>query len=461
MTRSARSGATRSTYAMLWRWHFYAGLFVLPFILVLSVTGSIYLFKPQIDRWEERAFLDLGTAGAVSADMQLAAARAAQPDLPFETYRLPRTPGDAAMIGFGLPNGDQRQVFVSPQGRVLGRLDRDERISDTVARIHGSLLIGRWGDWLVELAASWTIVMILTGLHLWWPRPLRAAGTLWPRLSLRGRPLLKDLHRVAGFWVAGLVLVMLASGLPWAGAWGSAFKWGRTELGLVDGPQDWKIGVDGGHAGHHGAMAKPGGAQPAQLPAGLPLAAFVARGEAERMAFPVSIVPPHTAQRFGPPTGEVWTVKSEAQNRTLDRQVSYDPRSGAEIARRGFADQHPLDRIVNVGVAWHEGQLFGLANQLIGALTALLLVGLSVAGVWMWLKRRSKGVLGAPPARIGPPPRWVVGLAIVLGILLPLFTLSLLGVLAVDRLRGALVGRLGRRLGGRLGVPARKGGMGT
>src|SRR3546814_4511283 len=52
-----------------------------------------------------------------------------------------------------------------------------------------------------------------------------------------------------GFWIAGLVLIMLASGLPWAGAWGSAFKWARTELGLVSGPQDWKIGADGGHAG--------------------------------------------------------------------------------------------------------------------------------------------------------------------------------------------------------------------
>ena len=30
------------------------GLLVIPFILILSVTGALYLFKPQIDRWEER-----------------------------------------------------------------------------------------------------------------------------------------------------------------------------------------------------------------------------------------------------------------------------------------------------------------------------------------------------------------------------------------------------------------------
>ena len=36
-------------YRLIWRWHFYAGLFCIPFILALSLTGSIYLFRPQID----------------------------------------------------------------------------------------------------------------------------------------------------------------------------------------------------------------------------------------------------------------------------------------------------------------------------------------------------------------------------------------------------------------------------
>lgn len=36
-------------YRTVWRWHFYAGLFVIPFMLILGVTGTIYLFKPQLD----------------------------------------------------------------------------------------------------------------------------------------------------------------------------------------------------------------------------------------------------------------------------------------------------------------------------------------------------------------------------------------------------------------------------
>src|SRR3546814_14125928 len=66
-------------YRMIWRWHFYAGLFVLPFILVLSVTGAAYLFKPQLDRWEERTWRGLPAEVRVSPDAQLASTLAATP----------------------------------------------------------------------------------------------------------------------------------------------------------------------------------------------------------------------------------------------------------------------------------------------------------------------------------------------------------------------------------------------
>lgn len=423
-------------YRMIWRWHFYAGLFVLPFILILSITGSIYLFKPQIDRWEERAYRNLGTQGAVSPDRQLAAVLAANPGARFNQYRLPREAGDAAMVQLLRADGTAREVYVSPQGRVLGSLDPASRIEAVVSRIHGSLLIGPWGDRLVELAASWTIVLILSGLYLWWPRPFRLAGTVWPRLSLRGRPLLKDLHRVTDFWVAGLVLVMLASGLPWAGVWGGAFKWARAELGLVKGPQDWKIGADGGHPRNHGAMAAMPGPMTGPGPAvahGLPLSAFVAKAEVEHMAFPVLVLPPHAMPKFGGPTGPVWTVKSEAQNRWLNRRVTYDPATGAETGRSGFADQHIIDRVVNTGVAWHEGQLFGLANQLTGVATAVALIGISVLGVLMWLKRRPQGAFGAPaPVGAVRAPGVIVAL-VLLGLLLPLFGISLIVIVAIDR----------------------------
>ncbi len=70
-------------------------------------------------------------------------------------------------------------------------------------------------------------------------------------------------------------------------------------------------------------------------------------------------------------------------------------------AGSNFADKHVVDRIVNTGIAWHEGQLFGWANQLMGLLTAIALAATAIMGVLMWLKRRPEGRAGGPTGRTG------------------------------------------------------------
>jgi uncharacterized iron-regulated membrane protein len=325
-----------------------------------------------------------------------------------------------------------RDVYVSPQGKVLGSVDPESRISATVSRIHGSLLIGKMGDWIVELAACWAIVMILTGLYMWWPRGQGLRGVLWPRLAKGKRIFLRDLHAVTGFWVSGLALVLLTTGLPWASVWGDAFRLARVELGLVQGAQDWKSGSHAPHAEHdHDAMMK-------MQAAGIPLvglADMVGKAKLEKLPHPVLVKPPGAPERFGPPTPMAWTIKSEAQNRPLNRSISFDVATGKEISRTGFADKHVIDQAVNYGIAWHEGQLFGWINQLIGVLTALGLITLVISGFMMWRQRKPVDALGAPIAPAVPQKiRGVAVIIAVMAILLPLLAISLLALWLFDRL---------------------------
>lgn len=425
-------------YRTIWRWHFYAGLLVIPFILVLATTGAFYLFKPQVERWEERAFQGFPTTGAVGAEGQVRAALASLPNATFSAYRLPRDPGDAAMVHLALPHGAMRDVFVSPQGKVVGSLDPERRIMEIDQKIHGQLLLGKGGSWLVELAASWAIVMVLTGLYLWWPRGNGLAGVVWPRLSAGGRTFWRDVHAVAGFWVAGLALVLLTTGMPWADVWGSGFKWVRAEMGWTRGVQDWTIGglppepIQQVHAEHdHAAMMRMESAAPAMGT----LDAIVAKAQAEHLAFPVMITPPGMKARFDMPATQSWTVRSDAQNRPLRTTIEYDAVSGRELTRETFADKHPIDRVVGYGVAWHEGQLFGWVNQLIGLITAALLITLAVSGFVMWRKRKPDAALGAPP--LPPVPAKIGGVAVILigvAAVLPLLAGSLVVLWLVERL---------------------------
>ena len=49
---SPRPDDARNRYAAVWRWHFYAGLYTAPFLVVLALTGLMMLFGDELERWQ-------------------------------------------------------------------------------------------------------------------------------------------------------------------------------------------------------------------------------------------------------------------------------------------------------------------------------------------------------------------------------------------------------------------------
>ena len=411
------------TYVTVWRWHFYAGLFCLPFVLWLSLTGSVYLFRPQIEALIDRPYAHVAGPGPHQPPAaQVAAAVAAVPGSSLARYQLPDTDMQAVQIVVGR-GGRETRVYVNPATlAVVKTVGEQDRLMRIVLRLHGELLAGNVGSYVVELAASWTIVMILTGLFLWWPRGVGLAGIVYPRLRSGGRRFWRDLHGVTGFWISALALFLLVSGLPWAKSWGSYLAAVRTIAEGSAVKQDWAIGSDQ-HTGHGGmAMAPPRMSY-------APIDRLVATLRPLDLAAPVLIAPPVMA-------GRAWTAKSDAADRPLRTELTLDAASGAVLSRHDFAQRRLVDRLVGYGVAAHEGMLFGWLNQLINLLTAIGLTLITVSGVVMWWRRRPDGRLGAPGA--GSMPR-APGLALiaaigVLGVALPLFGATLLLVLGLEAL---------------------------
>ncbi|MDB5686473.1 MAG: PepSY protein, partial [Rhizorhabdus sp.] len=330
----------------------------------------------------------------------------------------------------GRQDGETR-VYVHPQSlAILKTVAEDDRLMRLIFRLHGELLIGDPGSWIVETAACWAIVMILTGLYLWWPRGAKGlGGVLWPRLHQRGRAFWRDIHAVAGIWIGLLGLGLILTGLPWANVWGGYLKEVRAITGATDGPQDWTTSsheghgmraMMGDHAEHKGmTMAHPA----ADL---APLDRIAAHVAPLQLAGPVLIAPPTVMDGL-------WTAKSDSGDRPLRVKLTVDGASGTIVKREDFGDRHWIDRAVGYGVAAHEGQLFGLANQLLGMVAALGLVLLAASGAVLWWRRRPVGLLGAP-LPLGRP-RFGAGLTagiVALGVLFPMFGVTLVAVLAIE-----------------------------
>jgi len=405
------------TYRALWRWHFHAGLFCIPFVIVLALSGSIYLFKPQIDAFADRGVDSLKVTGArASGEAQIAAAVASLPGSKLFVYEIPREPDDAVRVHLYSPDGTGRIVYVHPETlAILKTVPHTHRLTEIVRTIHGELFAGRTGSILVELAASWAIVMLITGLYLWWPREGRGlAGVLYPRLGEGRRVFWRDLHAVTGIWVSAFALFLLVTALPWTTVWGAGLKQVR-ELANPAVKQDWSQSRAEEHAEHQRVVDAAAVSTP------LTLDQIVARVAPLHLEPPVRIYLPNEQMPY-------WRVRAETQNRPLVRELELDAHSGAILKNSGFDEKPALDRVIGIGIAAHEGQLFGLANQLLGLATALGLITLCVSSVIMWWRRRPGGSLGIPAPRVQDfrigAALWVAIVA--MGVILPVLGASLL-----------------------------------
>jgi uncharacterized iron-regulated membrane protein len=436
----------------VWRWHFYAGLFCIPFVLWLSATGTIFLFKPQIERFLDRPYEHLTITQRASANAQVQAALAAVPGSTLDAYELPHSPTSAAQILVDR-GAQQFRVYIHPQTLAVLKLDNeDHRLENVVFKLHGELMMGDAGSWIVELAASWAVVMVLTGLFLWWPRHANGlAGVLYPRVRAGGRTFWRDIHAVTGVYVSVFALFLLFTGLPWAKGWGAYLKAARRLGAGHVVHQDWTtssaeaaagrlartrgnnatgnlVGVDdmnGSMAGmrhvkHHGSsLAGPN--------------AFAAIDQMIATTAPLDLAPPVL---ISPPfkAGGNWTAKSNTDDRPLRVDLVLDGRTGAVVKRTDFQSRPLLDRAIGTGIAAHEGRLFGVANQLLSLFTVSGLVLLSVSGLVMWWRRRPEGVLGAPaPQRAVRFSAGLVAVLIALGIYFPFLGASMMAVALMER----------------------------
>jgi len=460
---SPTAASAAASYRMLWRWHFYAGLFVMPFLIVLAVTGTIYCFQPQIEPLLYPHLLKVVPGGeAQSPGTLLARAQTLAPaGAVATTYTLNSQPDASAEFIFRLPSGKSESLYLNPySGDYLGSLSVEDRFMKQVRMLHRALLAGKPGELLMELAGCWTLVMIATGIALWWPK-LRASGWAAFRMAKSNgkRGWWKEIHLVLGIWLALGALAFVLSGLPWTASWGKQFKAVATaaKLGRPEGgANSHQHGSGGGgmhprarleaqpsHAGHHmhaqtmenlpltdvpwatGLTTVPTGSS-GLTPVGLDhvLATVKARGASAgcQVALPAS-------------ASAVYSVSCFPSDPQGERTLHVDQYSGDVIKDIRFADYGVVAKGISYGTALHMGRYFGVANQIACAAISIGLMTLAVTGCIMWLRRRPARALGAPshPASVPPMRAWVIGLGL-LGMIFPMMGVTLLAVWLIDRL---------------------------
>lgn len=414
------------------RLHFYAGVFVGPFILIAAVTGLLYALIPQIDAMVYRHELTVDHVGQERLPMadQIAAARAAHPEGTVASIRPPVTPDETTQIQLSVddvPPDYARTVFVDPYtAEVRGALTTYGQWMPLRAwfdELHRNLHLGAFGRNYSELAASWMWVIALAGLALWLlQRRDKLSRLVVPAREASGRRKAMSWHAVIGVWVLAVLLALSVTGITWSRYGGETISTLQARLNSTAPSVDAATPV---HHGHSAGATTLGGAD-----------TVLKTAEQAGLSGPMWLYPPAEP-------GAAWTVSERKRDwPTRNDSIAVDPNTGAITDRVNFADWPLLAKLTRWTIDAHMGLLFGVVNQIVLALSMIGLIVLIVQGYRMWWHRRptrgSRWAVGRPPLRgaIHGLPPWgiaaVVVTAVAIGWCLPLFGLSLTAFLVVD-----------------------------
>ena len=452
------------------RVHFYAGLFIGPFLLIAAVTGFFYALSPSI---EKVIYHDLTTASSsadnIALENQVGTARQVFPDLEVNSV-IPGTDGQNTRVLFDDPTLESesytRVAFIDP---ATGDVDGESvqygsgqalPLRTWLSEMHRRLHLGEPGRLYSELAASWLAPITLFGLYIWWDQRRKSGASLLrrssaDRLSRRGtRTRLRTKHALLGTWVAIGVLGLSATGLTWSTYAGATISDLRTSLNWTTPTMDASVG-GGEHAVHgaagahsdHGDHTATGASHHEATTDDIHIAALNAG-----LTEPIQMTPPARP-------GDAWTASETRRSYTYGPDsAALDPYTGDVVERLAFDDYPLAAKLSDWGIRAHMGFLFGVANQMLLAVVAGALVLIVLRGYAMWWKRRPtrSGTLPAMPQagallRLAQArPYMTAGFAIVVvGICcaIPLLGLSLGGFILLD-VGIALVRRVGREARG-------------
>ncbi len=351
-----------AVYRAVWRWHFYAGLLCLPFLVTLSATGALYLFKDEINAtvFAGRSIV-APSATPLGPDRLIFEAMQAVPGGTPLSYTDPARPDASAVVT--LAEGPRRiLVSLDPaDGTVLDTVDRDSEFFTVVKRLHSLAYFGPLANGIIEIVAGFAIILVLTGLYLWWPRG-QEGGVVTIRATPRRRVWWRDLHAVTGIVAGGGLLFLALTGLPWSVWWGDQLRHWSNAAGLGQPTILWASKpvstVPMGQVLDSTGWTMRDAPVPRSTAGGKPIGIDEAAAILGRLGMP-------RGYELSLPMGPQGVYAAAVYPKDVARQrvISLDQYSGKPLVDVPFRELGPVGRLIQYGIGIHLGQYWGRANQ--------------------------------------------------------------------------------------------------
>ncbi|WP_224998822.1 PepSY domain-containing protein [Cesiribacter sp. SM1] len=365
--------------------HLWLGLMSGLVVFIISITGCIYAFQAELqDLLQPFRFVEQQQTPYLPPSRLQAQAEKALPDKLVHSV-LYAEPGRAAEVLFYSHDPHYYySVFMNPYtAEVL-------KVHDINNSFFGLVLEGHFYLWLPHevgqpLVASATlifVVMLISGIILWWPRNKNGTRQRFTiKWNGRWRRKNYDLHNVLGFYVSGIALLLALTGLIWGFQWFAAGVYGLASGGRELKPYQEPVSdttLMAGKAADMPAIDKIWYNMRAQHPKAAVL-------EIHTPLSPSSSI----LAAINPNSDTYWKMDYRYFDQYSLKELSVD-----HVWNR-FHKLSGADKLMRMNYDIHTGGILGLPGKIIMFLASLLCASLPVTGICIWWGRKNKKALKA------------------------------------------------------------------
>lgn len=195
--------------------HLWSGIAIGIYILVISLTGSVLVYRNELDRAATaEPIISKSAEPRLSDDQIKDAARQLYPG--YKVTRLGRARDLDQAVDVWLSRGDtiRKRLFDPRSGSDLGNsVPVGIWLISKLSDLHDNLLAGPTGRKLNGIGALAILGVAVTGLAIWWPGVKTWRRSLALHRGVGWKRWIWHLHSMIGFWSFGFILVFGLSGI--------------------------------------------------------------------------------------------------------------------------------------------------------------------------------------------------------------------------------------------------------
>lgn len=348
---------------LVFRVHLWTAVLSGLFFVVLAVSGGLLGFQERIDRaLHSRLYEVVPAPEYLPLSEILSSVRKTFPSDDVVAVTMPVSPRDSWSVA--LPSGI---AYIDPYtGRVLGLRQRGTALVGVISQIHVSLACGRIGRTAVRWIDFAALVLLLSGIQLWWP-----VGRIGiRRLSFAGRQISTtrrfwvDVHNSGGAISFVILIILVATGAVLS----------------CEGSVVWLLDRLSQHDSRSAAIY----VQPSE---GTPYVSVDRALEIGKAAIPGA----RPTRMQMPAYGGTYKIEMTSMARFASDAtdvITLDPYSGKILADDSSRNASLAERVLTITAALHTGSFFGDLGRAAMALASLLVALQAWSGAMMLWKRR-------------------------------------------------------------------------